>query len=181
MFFFKTKFGFSNFQATSRSAFTFIETITAVIILALICSSILVIINRNLESAADSVTKIRAFEIVRENLESLLAKNDVTESIEFGQSEKYPEIEWKTAVETFYEPATSNMWLQANCQATYYDSKDEQQTIELTHWLSKLTDEQVNQILSRETDPNMFYDPNSLLLDLGGLGLDPNIFENLFR
>ena len=133
-----------------KNAFTLIETLTALGVLALICSSVLVVINRNVASAADSTTKMRAFEIARENLETLLAKSEVSESVDFGQSEKYPDIEWKTTVETFYEPVTSSMWLQGFCQAIYIDSKGEEQSIELTHWLTNLSKKQILEILAQQ-------------------------------
>ena len=139
-----------------KNAFTLIETLTALAVLALICSSVLVIINRNIAAAADSATKMRAFEIARENLETLLARSELAESVDFGQSEKYPDIEWKTTVETFYEPVTSSMWLQGLCQATYIDSKGGEQSIELTHWLTNLSKKQILDILAQKQQDKEF-------------------------
>ena len=109
------------------------------IILALISSSILVAINHCVTSAADSALRMRAFEVARENMEILLSKDSAKEMDEYGYSDKYPEIEWKTTVESFYEPITSRMWIQAICSAEYTDTQGELQKVELTHWLTDLS------------------------------------------
>lgn len=135
---------------TNKNAFTLVETLTALAVLALICSSMLVVVDRNITAAADSAAKIKAFEVARENLETLLAQNIVEDSVDFGQSEKYPDITWKTTIESFYEPVTSVMWVQANCQASYYDSENEEQSVELTHWLTNLSKEQIADMLLQQ-------------------------------
>ncbi|MHC4913597.1 MAG: hypothetical protein ACYTE5_11465, partial [Planctomycetota bacterium] len=96
-----------------RKAFSLVEAVTALVILGLICSSVLVVINRCLAGAADSELRMRAFEVARENMEILLASESVAETSDYGESEKYPEIQWQTTVETFYEPLTSRIWFQA--------------------------------------------------------------------
>jgi len=71
----------------------------------------------------------------------------VKAAIENGESDKYPEIRWQTAVETFYEPITARMWIRAVCSAEYNDTAGELQTVELTNWLTDLTKEQLLQIM----------------------------------
>ncbi|MHC4323573.1 MAG: type IV pilus modification PilV family protein [Planctomycetota bacterium] len=133
-----------------NKGFSLTEVSVAVIILALTCSSVLVVIDRCVASAATSARRMRAFEVARENMEQLLASATVKESVEYGQSEKYPDIGWQTVVETFYEPVTSRMWIQGVCSARYYDPNGEEQTVELTHWLTDLTREQLLQIENRD-------------------------------
>ena len=87
-----------------------LEVMTALIILALVCSSVLVVINNCVASAAGSRLQMQAFEVARENMEQLLASESLSEKVEYGSS-KYPDIEWKTAVEAFYEPITARMWI----------------------------------------------------------------------
>jgi prepilin-type N-terminal cleavage/methylation domain-containing protein len=134
-------------KATMRKkAFSLVEVLMAVAILALTCSSVLVVIERCVASATESVLRMRAFEVARENMEQLLASATVKESIEYGQSEKYPDIGWQTVVETFYEPITARMWIRGVCSAQYFDSEDQEQIVELTNWLTDLTKEQLLQI-----------------------------------
>jgi hypothetical protein len=94
--------------------------------------------------------RMQAFEVARENMEKLLASTSVKESIEYGQSEQYPDIEWQTVVETFYEPITARMWIRGVCSAKYNDPNGEEQTVELTNWLTDLTKEQLLQIEKRD-------------------------------
>ena len=134
----------------AKTAFSLVETVTALIILALFSSTVLVVINRCMASAADSVIRMQAFEVARENMETLLSKGLVSEMTEYGSSDKYPQIQWQRTVETFYEPITSRMWVQAVCSAEYTDSQGQVQTIELTHWLTDVTKEQLLQIMQRQ-------------------------------
>jgi hypothetical protein len=85
-------------------------------------------------------------------MEMLLASNSVEESVEYGQSEIYPGIGWQTIVETFYEPITARMWIRGVCSAQYDDLNGNEQTIELTNWLTDLTKEQLLQIEQRDED-----------------------------
>jgi prepilin-type N-terminal cleavage/methylation domain-containing protein len=133
-------------------AFSLVEVLMAVAILALTCSSVLVVIERCVASAAESAMRMRAFEVARDNMEKLLASNSVKESIEYGQSEKYPDIGWQSVVETFYEPITARMWIRGVCSAQYIDSEEQEQTVELTHWLTDLTKEQLLQIEQRDEE-----------------------------
>jgi type II secretory pathway component PulJ len=89
----------------------------AVALLAFIGASAWVVMDRCMMSAADSTQRMHAFEIARENMEKLLGSASVTEMTEYGVSEKFPDISWQTAVETFYEPIISSIWVQAVCSA----------------------------------------------------------------
>lgn len=137
------------FRKNLLSAFSLIETVTALIILAIISSNVFVVINRCMSSVADSALRMQAFEVSRKNMETLLVKDSVTEMVEYGNSDKYPEIQWQTTVETFYEPITERMWIQALCSAEYTDTAGELQTVELTHWLTDLTKEQLIKIIEQ--------------------------------
>ncbi|MBW8040487.1 MAG: type II secretion system protein [Planctomycetes bacterium] len=137
---------------TREKAFSLAETVAALVILAFVCSSVLVVFNRYMESAVDSVMRMRAFEVARDNMEELIASNSAQESVEYGNSERYPEIEWETSVETFYEPLTAKMWIQAVCSAEYMDSEGEVQKVELTHWLTDVTKSQLLQILAQRQE-----------------------------
>jgi type II secretory pathway pseudopilin PulG len=134
-----------------RQAFSLIESAAALVILALICSSVLVVINRCIASAADSALRMNAFEVARENMERILVSDAVAEMTEYGSSEKYPNIQWQTTVEAFYESATSRMWLKGTCSAEYTDTVGEPQKIELNHWLTDLTREQLLEIMGEKS------------------------------
>ena len=136
--------------AKNQRAFSLVEVVTALAILALISSSVLVVINRCVVSAGDSALRMRAFEVARENMEKLLASSFVQEGVEFGESDKYPEIQWQKVVETFYEPITARMWIRGVCSAWYTDAEGQEQTVELTHWLTDLTREQLLEVMTRQ-------------------------------
>jgi prepilin-type N-terminal cleavage/methylation domain-containing protein len=146
------KLNAGRYPPAAKDAFSLIEVVAALVILAFVSSSVLVVINRYMASAADSVLRMQAFEVARTNMEGLLTSDFATESIEYGNSEKYPDIEWETVVETFYEPLTSRMWVQAICSAEYTDSEEELQTVELTHWLTDVTKGQLLKILAQQQD-----------------------------
>ena len=140
-------------KSSSRDrAFSLVEVLTALAILALISSSVLVVIDRGASSAAGSVLRMRAFEVARENMETLLASTTAKESVEYGQSYKYPDIRWRTVVETFYEPITARMWIRGVCSAQYDDPNGQEETIELEHWLTDVTKEQLLQLEGRQED-----------------------------
>ena len=130
--------------ATGRrtGAFTLLEVITALAILAFASSSVLFVINRCMITAANSNFQMEAFQIARENIEQLLASDTLGEQVEYGTSERYPDITWQTVVEAFPEPVTGQMWLRAVCSADYIDPTGETQTVELVHWITTLTDQQ---------------------------------------
>ena len=132
-----------------KTAFSLVETVTALIILAITTSSVLVVINRCVNSTADSAIRRQAFEVARDNMETVLTSTSVSEMVEVGASDKYPQIQWQTTIEPFYEPATEGMWVQATCSAEYADTAGELQTVELTHWLTELTKEQLLEIIEQ--------------------------------
>jgi prepilin-type N-terminal cleavage/methylation domain-containing protein len=133
-----------------KKAFSLVEVMMALGILALISSSVLVVIDRCVTSAATSALRMKAFEVARENMELLLTSTTIKESVEYGESEKYPGIGWQTVVETFYEPITARMWIKGVCSAQYNDPNGQEHTIELTNWLTDLTKEQLLQIEDRD-------------------------------
>lgn len=135
---------------TNKKAFTLAETVAALVILAFISTSVLVVINRYMASAADSILRMQAFEVARRNMEELLTSDSVEESVEYGTSEMYPDIQWETAVESFYVPLDAKMWIQAICSAEYIDSEGQVQTVELTHWLTDVSKAELLQILAQQ-------------------------------
>jgi len=144
--------------------FTLLEVMAALTILAITSLGVLVVIGNCMTSAADSQLRMHAFEIARDNMEKLLAASSVKEMAEYGSSDKYPEVQWQTVVETFYEPVTSKMWVRAVCSAEYIDTEGQTQTVELTHWLTGLTKAQVNQIVeAREKEKERLAEADQLL------------------
>jgi len=133
-----------------EKAFSLVEAVTALVILAIVSSGVVVVISRCIASAADSQMRMQAFEVARENMEKLLASNSVKETTDFGNSDKYPEIKWQTVVETFYEPITARMWVRGVCSAEYTDTEGQTQTVELTHWLTDVTKEQLLQVMANK-------------------------------
>ena len=136
--------------SSRTEAFTLLEVLTALAILALASSSVLLVINRCMASTANSALQMEAFQVARENLEKVLVSESVAETVEFGTSELYPDISWRTVVEAFSEPMTGQMWTRAVCSADYIDSAGETQTMELVHWIGPLTDQQADQLLQDE-------------------------------
>lgn len=146
-------------RSLNTKGFTLPEVVASLIILALITSSVLVVVNRCIKATIDENLKVRAFEIARENMEKLLARTEVSQEFEEGMDEDNPEIEYQVVIEPFPEPATSNVWLRAVSSATYVDSKDEQQTTEFTHWLRPLSKEDLlNLLKQREMEIDQQYD-----------------------
>ncbi len=131
-------------------AFTLLEVITALAILAFASSSVLFVINRCMTTAANSNFQMEAFRLTRENLEKLLTSDTLSEQVEYGTSDRYPDISWQTVVEAFSEPVTGQMWLRAVCSAEYTDPAGKTQTVELVHWITTLTDQQAEQLLGEE-------------------------------
>lgn len=148
----RKKLNSKHYTLNVKESFSLIETVAALFILALVCSSVLVVINRCMSSAADSVLRMQAFEVARENMEKLLALEAVKEMAEFGSSDKYPQIQWQTIVEPFYEPITERMWIRAVCSGQYTDTEGNPQTVELTHWLTDVTKKQLLEILQQEAE-----------------------------
>jgi type II secretory pathway pseudopilin PulG len=132
-----------------RRAFTLIESMASVALLAFIGTSVWLVLERCTASAADSIQRMRAFEIAHENMEKLLGSDSVQEKTEYGISEKFQDIRWQTSVEGFYEPIKSRMWARAVCSAEYTDSGGETRNVELTHWLTALTASQSQRLTAR--------------------------------
>jgi type II secretory pathway component PulJ len=135
--------GFGGFYA----AFSLIETAAALVILALICGGIIAVFDGLTISAANSALRMQAFEVAEENMEQLLASSSVNENVEYGYSERYPAIEWQKTVETFFEPTTNRLWARGICSAGYTDTNGKQQKVELTNWLTDLTQQQVLELM----------------------------------
>ncbi|HPS54862.1 MAG TPA: prepilin-type N-terminal cleavage/methylation domain-containing protein [Sedimentisphaerales bacterium] len=129
-----------------RKGFSLIEAVVALGVLAIITSSVLVIVDQCMNSTADMELRRNAFEIARENMEILLTEKTVSEKSEFGISELYPEIEWQTTIEMFQPQGSNDNWLKAICSSQYYDSKNEIQTVELAAWLTMLSNKDVLKI-----------------------------------
>jgi prepilin-type N-terminal cleavage/methylation domain-containing protein len=138
------------FKRRRKCGFTLIEVVASLAVLTLITTSVLVVMNRCIEAAIDSRARIQAFEMARENMEKLLGKDSVQDTTEFGISEINPDLRWETVVETFYEPITSRTWVQGICSAGYTDSDGEIQTVELTCWLTDVTESDLKKIRDQE-------------------------------
>jgi prepilin-type N-terminal cleavage/methylation domain-containing protein len=135
-----------------RRAFSLVEVSAALIILALVSSGVMVVIGRCAASGTNSTLRMQAFEVARENMEKLLSSDSLKETVDYGESELYPGIEWETAVETFYEPVTSRMWIQGVCLARYMDVEGQEQTVELTHWLTDVSKDQLLKMMGGQDD-----------------------------
>jgi prepilin-type N-terminal cleavage/methylation domain-containing protein len=130
--------------------FTLLEVLMALAILGLASSSVLFVLNRCMATTADCTLRMAAFELAHENMEKVLASDSVSESVEYGNSEQYPDVTWQTKIEAFSEPMTGQMWVRAVCSADYIDSAGQTQTVELVHWIGALTDQQANELLEDE-------------------------------
>ena len=80
---------FGAVRGMKEEAFSLAEVVAALMILAFIVTSVLVVINRYMASAANSVLRMQAFEVARRNMEELLSLNSVSETVEYGESEMY--------------------------------------------------------------------------------------------
>ena len=145
------RFKYNSFRThLAKSAFTLVEVVAAMVLLSMILSSVLVLMNRYVDSVIDLQLRQEAFELARGNMEQLLAETKLSEITEFGDSEINPEIEWETLVEPFYEPITNQMWIRAVCSAGFDDSKGEYENIELEHWITNLTAAQIKRIVAQQ-------------------------------
>lgn len=133
-----------------RAAFSLLEVLTALAILAFACSSVLLVINRSMVAAADSAFQMEAFQLARENMERILLSESITENVEYGTSEQYSDISWKAVTEAFSESTTGKMWVRVVSSAEYPDAMGETQTVELVHWVTMLSDQQADQIMEDE-------------------------------
>lgn len=139
-------FNDNNSTRSRQKGFSLFEAIVAVGVLAVIVTAIMTVTNRCISATIDSRAKMAAFELARENMETLLAKNTIEEFVEFGTSDINPDLEWENTVESFYEPITNRMWIQAACSASYTDSNNERQEVELTHWITDLSTTDIKKI-----------------------------------
>jgi prepilin-type N-terminal cleavage/methylation domain-containing protein len=146
----KMKWVFKKILLQNRRAFTLIEVTVALVILGMITATVLVVVNRAIDTVVLWQTKMQTFDIARENMEKILAQSSVSDMVEYGIDEKNPDITWEKTIESFYEPITSRMWMRAVCTAQFVDSQGEEQKIELTHWLTSLSKQQILQILEQK-------------------------------
>jgi prepilin-type N-terminal cleavage/methylation domain-containing protein len=133
-----------------KKAFSLVEVSAALIILAIVSSGVILVIDRCAASGTDSMLRMQAFEVARENMEKLLASDSLKETVEYGDSELYPGVTWETTVETFYEPITARMWVQGVCSARFSDIDGQEQTVELTHWLTDVSKDQLLKMMNEE-------------------------------
>lgn len=126
-----------------KKAFSLVEVSAALIVLALVSSGVLTVIDRCVTSGANSMLRMQAFEVARENMEKLLASDSLKEMVDYGDSELYPGVSWETVVETFYEPITARMWVRGVCSARFKVLEGQEETIELTHWLTDVSKDQL--------------------------------------
>lgn len=143
-------------EHSARRAFTIVEVVAALAVLSVMLGSVMVLMNRYVEAVMDLQLREQAFEIVRGNMENLLAESKLSDMGEFGTSETNPDIEWKTLVEPFYESVTNRMWIRAVCSAGFNDSKGEYQEVELEHWITNLTAVQIKRILAQQKVENEY-------------------------
>ncbi len=143
-----------------RSGFTVIEVVAALLIVALICSSVMLVVKHVMVALGESRLRMEAFEMARENMENLLTASSVGEMDDYGVSDTNPNIEWETVVETFSEPSGGKMWVRAICSATYPDANGQPQTVELTHWLTDVQESMMRQILKDQEKLNDMNEPN---------------------
>jgi prepilin-type N-terminal cleavage/methylation domain-containing protein len=143
---------------TIRRGFTLLEVVTAVLILGTICTTVLTVMNQAITTASDLRKRTQAFEVARENMENLLCLMTVSDVSDFGTDPLHPDIEWETTVEPFTEPVTNKMWIQAVCTASFPDSNGEIQEVKLTHWLTGLSDKQMQQILDQQKREGEYQD-----------------------
>ena len=144
------KWAFRKNLSVRREAFTLIEVSVALVILGMISATVLVVVNRAMDTVAAWQTKMEAFEVARENMEKVLAQSSVTDKVEYGTSEKYPDINWETTIESFYEPISNRLWIRAVCSAGFTDDSGEEQKIEFTHWITGPDKKQIEQILEQK-------------------------------
>jgi prepilin-type N-terminal cleavage/methylation domain-containing protein len=154
----KMKWVFKKILLQNRRAFTLIEVTVALVILGMITATVLVVVNRAIDTVVLWQTKMQTFDIARENMEKILAQPAVSDSVEYGINEENPNITWKTTIESFYEPVTNNMWIRAVCSAEFTDESGQEQKVELTHWLTSLSKEQIQQILEQKQREKEYYE-----------------------
>lgn len=141
-----------------RSAFTFVEVVAAVVLLSIMITSVLVMMDRFVGSIGDMRLRQQAFELARSNMETLLSESKLPDIYEYGESETNPDVLWETTVEPFYEPFKNRMWIRAVCSGSFINSKDEEEKVELEHWITSLTAAQIKQILAQQETEAAYMD-----------------------
>ncbi len=154
----------------NNNAFTLIEVIVGMVILTMIASTVIVVMTRITNAVTNGQMKTAAFEIARENMENILSLTSVSDLLELGQSEIYPEINWTKRIESFYEPITNRMWMRAMCTAEYRDTEGKKQTVELQQWLSSLSKQQILQILDQKQKQKEYEQDIEIVAWLAELG-----------
>ncbi|MFC1652171.1 prepilin-type N-terminal cleavage/methylation domain-containing protein [Planctomycetota bacterium] len=154
--------------------FTLFETIIALSVLGMACSGIFVAVERSMDATHSLILETRAFEVASENLEQVLSSPMIAMQVEQGTSERYPMIEWETVIETFSPPAGSLTWVQAISRAMYRDHNDEEQVVELIHWLTHLTEQQLAALEGVEgtEDVGQTFEMISDAADYAGVSVD---------
>lgn len=132
--------------AKYRKGFTLVEVMAASVILVIIGATVMTVINRCIEDTIESELKMKAFKIARDNMETLLGEDSISEMIEFGSLEDNPDIEWELTVEPFSEPVNNEMWMRAVSTASYTAPSGDREYIELTHWLTDLSEKDIKLI-----------------------------------
>lgn len=145
------------FERKKMSGFTLVEVVAGIVVLSIITSTLVVALNRYIQTATQHDLRMQAFGMARERMEQLLASESVSDFTIMEYSEKNRDIELSTTVESFYEPLTSRMWVRAVCTASYYDNEDELQEVTLTHWLTDLSKKQVAQVLEQKRQEQAYY------------------------
>lgn len=137
-------------QQVGAGGFTLVEIAAALAILAGLLAGALAVMNQAVGAVLEIRGSRQAFETARENLETLLTEEAVSDRTDFGYSERYPEIRWELRVEPFYEPISNQMWIRAVSIAYYRDRNDQEQAVELEQWLTGLSADQIKQILAQQ-------------------------------
>jgi len=119
--------------ALRAGGFTLVEIAAALAILAGLLASALIVMNNAVQATLEIQGRRQAFEIARENLESLLTVTTISDQADSGWSERYPDIRWELTVEPFYEPISNKMWIRAVSAAYYYDKANQEQAVRLEH------------------------------------------------
>jgi type II secretory pathway pseudopilin PulG len=146
------------YRPAARGGFTLVEVVASILILSGILATTMVVMNRCVSAVVDQRNRERAFELARENLEFLLTSTQVKDGLEYGFDEINPEVQWQLAVEPFYEPVSNRMWIRAVSTAEYTDTKGEIQAIELEHWITGLTAQQIKMIQAQQKLESEFLD-----------------------
>lgn len=166
-----------------------------IVVVGLIVGSAMSILDRIVGAMGDMRLRADAFELARQNMETLLSEATVQDKTEYGVSEIHPEIQWQTVIEPFYEPITNAMWVRAVCSAGFNDSKGHYQNIELEHWITNLSAEVVRQIIQQQKAEEEYLDllsgtssgqeeaaiQETIIAYLPYAGLDVDEYENFLE